>query len=715
MVDKVKLSPSQFSKRSGGLSVPGSGDVPSLRNLPTVRDVGTEAQANALLSLADDGQRLASMAGEQFNRHMDEVKRNQRIEAEKVYAESLNAIQDGITSIRETEGNIEDIPGKTLEFYNNSTSEFINSAEGLSSYQKQVLSDKFNQNRLNVTNQALGYQAQLRSLESSTAVAELVQSTSSYLYKNPGQLDIRLAEMSDAIVEAGINPIEAESLVQEQRAALASSAIQGLVNQNPVNALQRIRDGQFDSHIDGPTKDRLAKFAKSSIEKIKVKLSVEDLRALGEFQAQINEDPLSVTDADIAQARDMFKLSDREVSSMFRDRMEAEIEAAGTEADNARILDAIHDGETYLNPKNPDDVKASDKFFSTQVNPVVQNLIRSGDTQGASTVMADFVASTGIAPKSMKDELLGRVRTGSPDQRKFAIDTLGKIKLRSPNADLGISAEDQAAIDVFGSITKFESDQDAALQQADNILRMDEGMRKQREDAVRKNLKDVNVVDEISSGVQPGFFGRLFMGKEKAEVDVPSGSAYRINKDYRDAYEAYFVNNPDDEKAREYAEEKVLSRSGVTELGDTPSVMRYAPEKIMPAIDGSHEYLAIDFDETVKPLIPEGKRAVLVEDEFTIRNATPEVIERNGIGPSYGVLVYDEDGLPDSLRDENGDILRYQLPMPTQEMKEAQRKRRLEEFSKQREKLSGTIAEREVREMREGAESRIEQLKGLFD
>ena len=45
MVDKTRLTPQQFSKRSGGISVPGSGDIPSLRNLPTVTDTGTQAQA----------------------------------------------------------------------------------------------------------------------------------------------------------------------------------------------------------------------------------------------------------------------------------------------------------------------------------------------------------------------------------------------------------------------------------------------------------------------------------------------------------------------------------------------------------------------------------------------------------------------------------------------------------------------------------------------
>jgi hypothetical protein len=715
MVDKVKLNPMQFSKRSGGLSVPQSGSIPSLRNIPAVQDVGTESQAKAFMSLADDGTRLANMAGEQFERHIKEVEADQAIETEKVYARSLNVISEGINKIRETEGDINKIPDATLDFYNSSTSEVLKQSTSLSGYQRELLQKKYDNNRLNITNQALGYQAQLREMEQSTAVSDIVSATSSYIYNNPNQLNTRLAELKESFVAAGLNPVEAEAQIAKQRSAFAASAVQGLVAKNPSMALAKLNNGDYDGFVDGPTLDRLKRFADSNIKKSAVKKSADTLKAIAGFEAKINSDPLSVTDQDIVEAREAFGLSDSETKKMFRLRADAEIEGGVTEAMHERIVEAIKNpGDMPLNQYSKDDKDAVDSFYGEFIAPQVFSYVANGDTASASSIMADYISSTGIAPKGLVNDLTGRVRNGSPEQRKFAVEALDKIETKAPDVDLSIPAKDRAVVDVISRISKFEPDPEKALDKADAIMAMDEGMREGRIKAARKELEGINGADLVLEEFEPSYLdqgisvawgGRLL---PVPELDIRSGAAYRINETFQDAYKNYFVHNPDPEAAKEYAMKETKKRSGVSYMTGSPKLMQYAPESIMPPVMGSMGYLALDFQDNVMSLVPDGSSVDLVEiNGITDKTASPETIKRRGRGPVYGVVVYDEYGIPSSLKDEDGDTVVYELPLPNKDIKDRYKQEVEKGFAEARKRASLTMDQRRREDMLKGAEGSI--------
>lgn len=680
MVDKVSIDPKTFSKRGGGaVGVPQLESIPSLRNIGTVQDVGTQAQAQAFLSLADDGLRLQQLSGESFDRHLEEVRADQSLEAERIYANSLVGITESIENLRQTEDNIEELPFQTLKLYDEASRNVINQTQGLSNYQRKVLGERYDQQRMQVVNNTLNYQANLRDIERSNNVAEILQSTSLYLYNNPGALDARMGELETALRDAGLSVLEAEQEVLKSRTQLAGSAIKGAIAKSPGATLNAINAGQYDAYIDGDTKAQLAKYADSQIKKAAPARTVEELKALGEFRARVKDDPTQFTDVDIVSMAETLNLKSSEVASIFEDRATAMIEQEGQIIKDQRVMDVLANPDAFLNPRIKEDKELADEFAQRHLVPNVMESMASGDVDGASMMIADYANKTGIFPETLQNEILGRIRMGSPDQKIMAMDIVNRVKELNPNVDIDIKPEEKAIADVYNSIMRFEPDEEKVKQQAEDILRMDPAKIQQRKSEVQSIWSEDNaklkgdLFDGLKDRFDPvGLFNR-------PNYTIPKDREFRLLQDMRKAYESYYVRNPDPIKARDYAIEAVASLSGITKVDGSEQILQYAPEKLMPSINGSHDYIGLDFDESITPLLAEGQEAFLGEDSITSRTADKQAILRSGLAPSYPVLVIDKDGVVSNLR-KNGKIIRYTPPMPTGAVIDEDYKRKLDEW-----------------------------------
>lgn len=686
MVD-IKLTPRDFSKRSGGIGVPQQGSVPSLRNLPGVRDVGTEAQADALISMADDGLRLQALAGEQFDIHMGEIKADQAIEAEKVYANSLVGISAGVEGIRQSEENTEVIPGKTMDFYDKSSQDVIEKTQGLSSYQRKILGDKFSQYRNNVASQAINYQANLRAVERENDVAEILQSTSLYLFNNPGQLEPRMEELGATLREAGLSTTEVESQVLKARGQLASDAIKGGIAKNPGQTLQAINNGVYDAYLDGANKAQLAKYAESQIKQKTSQLSLSEMKAFGEFKANFKKDPTGFTDEDIVLAASQFNLKPSQIVELFEDREAGAIAKEEKTDDTNFMLDALS-GQGVFNPYDKDHTDKADMFYEEVVGPEFREQVVSGNIDQAQIAVTDLVDKTGYLPESMKDDILGIVSNGNIDQRVNAANLVGRIQEArrgdptGKNIDFGFSSEQQAMVDTIISTTRFETDPEKAVQKVEDRLRIDPAVRQTRTSEASTLITELEKAQPIDD-----LFANEFDGWFRSQASVLPETKGRLQQQFKDKFTQYYVGNPDGDNAKRHAMESIKQTLGESTITGEKNLMEFPPEKIMPDIMGSYDYIYNDFNDTFKSLSDKGWQVELVGDDLTRRTAQPDVIRKTGMAPSYAVVAYDENGNMQTVRDEDGDIKRYSLPMPSGELRAEAVAKKVQEFSETRVEL----------------------------
>lgn len=265
MVD-VKLQPREFSKRRGGANTPQFGDVPSLRNLPGVRDVGTEAQAQALISMADDSKRLEQLSGEQFDVHMREVKTLQAIEAEKSLSHIMVATQAAVDDVRLNTADAEDIPQNTMNAYSNVRDSILNK-ETLSSYQRRMLDEKLIGVEQQVAQNSLRYQSELRKQEAEFAIDEIMQSRLLLASKNPALLENFKGEVSTMVEDygLGLTALEKAKLKDDFKQQMTVAAVSGLIKIDPYSALNQIKSERFTRDIDFSTRYEIQEMAEAEI------------------------------------------------------------------------------------------------------------------------------------------------------------------------------------------------------------------------------------------------------------------------------------------------------------------------------------------------------------------------------------------------------------------------------------------------------------------
>ena len=411
MVDKVKLNPMQFSKRSGGLSVPQAGDIPSLRNLPAVQDVGTESQAKAFMSLADDGTRLANMAGEQFERHIREVETLQAIEFEKDLSGFMLQTQAELENVRLNTEDAEQIPSKSLSVFNRLKDKFLNQTN-LSSFQKSLAAEKLIQIERNVGSNSLSYQAQLRKAEAEFAIDEVVQSRLMMARKDPSLLTSFKGEMAEIVDQfgLGLTPLEKAKTLDSIQSQLTLASVSGLIEKDPYNAMRRIKSEEFSRDLDFEDRLRLEDMADREIsvrESVSAKHQKEQQGRIDrELRARVLKQVMGVTDesgevpnvsmvdiinsgASLSTQEAAFKLLTEEINETGNPRvtnqLAVEISKArrsGQPFDYKSIEQAVA-GADGQPPISVSEFQTLNKMFEERLNPSVEQFLDTAEKMDA--------------------------------------------------------------------------------------------------------------------------------------------------------------------------------------------------------------------------------------------------------------------------------------------------------------------------------------------
>lgn len=254
-----------------------------------------------------------------------------------------------------------------------------------------------------------------------------------------------------------------------------------------------------------------------------------------------------------------------------------------------RVIAKIADGQV-LNPRDPKDRKgleAIDKALGTNVG--LQKL----DPTAQASAILNF-GKTGMVGETQRGVLEGMIRSGTPQQLEFAMQTLDQAYRRNAGAFVDAFGSDtyntlqawQSRVDRNPAVFRewLKQAQDPAHQKAREFLEKD----------AEKLLKDQTEKDVVSR-ISPGTFFN-----SDAPVTTPDyPGAGIMRQEYRNAFiEGYARNGGDEKSAHRYATDVLKQSWGDSKLGGG-RLMKYTPEANLPQIGDGFGWAQKQLDEAI--------------------------------------------------------------------------------------------------------------------
>ena len=443
-------------------------------------------------------------------------------------------------------------------------------------------------------------------------------------------LDTGQQKALGAIVERA--EIEAENQVHQARSlAIQEGALDeaGLLELRAAGEIKD--DGAYSALLGQAQQAERARQAQ-----IDAANSEQQSRNFAGLQVGIAEGRLSKADADFLYSKGA--ISPAQWSQASRQAISArETQNAGMDFANALA------SGFPVDPMNPDAKKGADSLF-----------VQNGGVDAWKKSIGDGMAATeqfaqvGIIPESARTILRGMKASGTEDQQMIAIQGIGELYTDYPNAtDAAFTAGEVAEAISFRDKLDAGIDPKQAYQailmerEVDRSpdfsslkIRQSEGRKLAAELDFKDALKRRNLEGE-TVGAQTGALSfNRYSGGVLAEE--------QILRDYRQAFQTYFVQHGDEELAKKQAA-AVMGRTVGVSKSNGNRIMMHPPERFYPGVEP--EFLQNSLTSAVSDVYADEvkpKNIELISDIVTARDV------REGRAPSYAVQV-ERDGVTDIL------------------------------------------------------------------
>jgi len=264
---------------------------------------------------------------------------------------------------------------------------------------------------------------------------------------NPEDLNA-LKEEGDQVLNrmaaAGVDPGAVEERRRQFQDQLGTAALSGLVDHDPENAAQRIRDGEFDPWFkdeDGKTAvlKRLDFTRKAQEDDTAALLSARQQEEVRQqqrqrlaFEADVSEKlkTNSLTNKDITKALWEGTIDDGDFV-LHQTRLNEAINKRQAETQQiTRIQDALKQG-TPLNPQDPTTKEAVDAYFDQVLGENAE------DQAPAERVVLEnhLIHQTGILPQQVLKPIRGGLIAGTPQEQATAARRLQDLLKESPGLE----------------------------------------------------------------------------------------------------------------------------------------------------------------------------------------------------------------------------------------------------------------------------------------
>jgi len=335
---------------------------------------------------------------------------------------------------------------------------------------------------------------------------------------------------------------------------------------------------------------------------------------------------------DVAQARSTGLLTDVEqiekADRLLRQREE-----------RVRQTARIDSGET-LDPLSTEDRKAVNTYWNE--DGAAPQRLAAGDG-GEVARLAGLVSRTGIIPKDAAGAVSGMLRSDDPKKLTAAVAIIDQVTAANPEAASrgpgqgGLNEGDRKIYQAVHDLAPYLTAEELKTR----IRRMrdpaDRAFQEASDKTANAELKDVD------DGTIIEHFDASWWSDPRISPDAVPGLRADFDALYREFRRAY--DTP--EAAQEAALRVLGTRWGVSQVAGGQVLMRNPPEKVLPPIDGTHDWLARQLEATVKSQMGEDAPADLSAVFLKATRETDVDVEA-GRSPAYAIVVQRADGMYES-------------------------------------------------------------------
>ena len=499
----------------------------------------------------------------------------------------------------------ENFTGQTLEDFDEYSAKVQETAP--SGIAKQFIAERLAAYRTQLALTALGYEAVEKSRHTVDTVENSIESGRIQARQDPDRFGELLAERLATIDALRLDPEAKRSLRESAQQTIARDAVIGMIDANPVDALELLKTklGESDNAaIESLTPDdrlRLEEMAEVSVaqgllEAEEAKQAAID-RVASELELDVFRGNGLRTDIDLARDSDVITPAKWTQLHLEMDRQEAEAVADA----KLRQLVSISTGLGIpLDPGDPDHRKAVELAY-TDIPGEPFSPVHNAAT-------GQLVKQTGIVPKQVKSMVRSMAVAGNATQAMAMADLVDHIQTVSPSAISQFSTDEKAFALQVQEFVRAGTEPAGAVELArERVFKTSPAER----DIVAANYRDESGGNEDAlDDLIDDDFDNLFPFNQP---DAPP----LLQAEFERLSETYFLKTHEINAARSLAWQDLQSVWGVSTINGSRQLMKYPPEA-----RGE-----IDRDD-----LPEN--ALVISDPRTARDGT------------YSIVVIGDDDLP---------------------------------------------------------------------
>jgi len=464
------------------------------------------------------------------------------------------------------------------------------------------------------------------------------------------------AALTSITYNYGEIPDRIRSAVKSGDVYAIAEAVEGLAgDNNGINAKRRAREADVirggNGGLSGASYGRVQSAARSILaaeakaEAAKVSISAIELAR--------SVDAGTATEEDIWEALENGDITQSKGESLLLKHDKVLRDQSETTAVLEDTLRRMQEGFEF-NPLSTDDRKSVNDL----ADAVIENL---EDEDQIVDALSGIAVETGVAPKSLVESLSNDIAKGDV----AALSKASQIQQMQPRAFAGPGGSAiQKAVKGFDEQTSVgvtAEDAAKALKAAeDKPLSVSEA-----EKAAKKELRDIgpedvnHLIGEAFETILPfdqkemvptmaaqayGEFSLLYEKARASGMDAASAQAAAIKGLTDPKIGLYGVSSMSSGRLKQVTRGRAALASVEEVVTTDKGIMRHPPEMYYPMIDGSHEYLQADIQESLKGVDGyEGGDWFIMPD-----SATENAVKRSRAGsselPSYAVYYTDANG-----------------------------------------------------------------------
>jgi hypothetical protein len=452
------------------------------------------------------------------------------------------------------------------------------------------------------------------------------------------------ADLMGRIDSSGLGQADKDKLKDKARNGLGLSAVQAQILSDPEQAKSALQSGAWDKYLDA---DRKAAAMSAADQQIKINAALAKAEAAerreqftSDLTIAVHRGEKGYLDIEEAARNGSITPGTRTQLTIFLDR---DVERQQIASKMIARVQGAGEGGQPLDPKSPEDKKALNLHYGASLtnwkpDEVVPKSI-------------DYAARYGIVPEQFRGVIRGNLRSGDADKALMASDTIRQLRNQNPQLLNDFADEDLRLGNLVGSLTDAGMPPQAALQYAQDSLKVDKTTRETRQ--ADYNLQRGKSAEDRLQSDKRWLEGRLNSVWSSDPTIDPL-----MHAEFDSLAKAEFEKTGNLDASRQFALDNVNRVWGRTNVGGTERYMKWAPEKMYGVDTLSPKQNAAWMSEQLLADVGKGALAdpnnPLTADRIVI---TPDPTRTRNGRPVYQVSIKDSSGVLNPVTDARGNPL----------------------------------------------------------